>query len=445
MHVANGSPLLLLLTHLRRWAEQHDRIVDVDVLEPLLELRMSYTDLSPTAWPAGSVTDLLLGLWPAKGDGDPPDPETLATSCETYFRFLRNTGRMASASADPKDLAREARRAAPQMAEVGGNRSNWSPGKALADHASQLGLDLTSAESLDDMNARLALVNTSWNSLPIHERQRLMPHPGDERISGRQRAMTAYGIDDPVVALVMSMRHELPDGPLPEPSVTAPYVRDSGLLSEVRRMLDALPSRVDVTSTGVLRPATARELHKSLGLDEWELAYERFCDLSPNRRDWRSARDLLAVNRLWTSAVSIGWIEIGATRARVGSSDLLTDDDLLDAGVRSAIAITMSLMDRWGEACGLLYALLRSYVLGCALVTWSEIGGFVDSWLCSAEQLAAWAKSTIDFTEYSIERARGEAFVLADAGVFTVDDHGLALTPLGDVFVTVLLKHLEGF
>lgn len=151
MSEENG--LRLLLTHLERWADQRNRPIDMDVLESLLELRSSYTGLPPTSWPSGSVNDLLLELWPAKGEGSTPDPDAVAQSFDTFVRFLRNTGRMAGGSADPNDLAREARRAALRMGETNADRSQWSTGKVLTDHARKLGLDLNGAESLDDQQA----------------------------------------------------------------------------------------------------------------------------------------------------------------------------------------------------------------------------------------------------------------------------------------------------
>lgn len=441
MSAENG--LGLLLTHLKRWADQRNRPIDIDVLESLLELRSSYTDLPPTSWPSGSVNDLLLGLWPTKGEGPTPDPDAVAQSFDTFARFLRNTGRMAGGSANPKDLAREARRAAPHMGEANADRSQWSSGKVFGEHARKLGLDLNGAESLDDLNARMALVNASWNSLPIHERQRLMPNSGDELRSGRVRAMDAYGTDDPVVALVMSMRYELPKGPLPDPSATAPYARDSGLLASVLRLIDALPDRVPVTSTGVLKLAKARELHDELDLAAWEDASREATGYLYRDQEWRSARELLSLHRLWIAATAVGWIDVSTTVAYVQRPTVLDDQQALEFGVYSGIGITFALMSRWGDACGLLYAVLRSYILGCERVTWDEIGAFLESWEDSAVTLNRSGESGGESRDRAIHRVRNETFTLGDAGLFDLDSKGLALTPLGDVFVTGLIKQLE--
>ena len=433
----------LLLTHLERWAAEHNRPVDLDLLEQLLDLRSTYDGVLATSWPSGSVTDLLLRLWPAKGQGPGPDPDTVAESFDTFVRFLRNTGRMAGGSADPKDLSREARRAAPKMAGASANRSQWSPGKVLGEHAQKLGLDLDGAQSLDDLDARMAVVNTSWNSLPIHERQRLMPNPGDQLRSGRLRAMDAYGTNDPVVALVTSMRYEWPKEPLPDPSVSAPYARDSGLLRDVRRMLEELPDRIPVTSTGLLKPAMARQLHARLDLSAWEDSSREVTGYVYGNPQWRSARDLLSLQRLWTTATTLRWIDVRSSVAYVDRPPTdLSDDAALKFGVFASIAITLDLMDRRGDACGLMYVLLRSYVLGCEQVSWDEVGAFLKSWEDSANTLQRLHAAGVGRRDNAVRRARNEAFTLADAGVFESDDKGLKLTPLGDVFVTGLIKQL---
>lgn len=443
--MTSGSGRSLLLTHLERWAAERDRPVDLDVLEQLLDLRSTYDGVLPTSWPSGSVTDLLLRLWPAKGQGPGPDPEAVAESFDTLVRFLRNTGRMAGGSADPKDLSREARRAAPKMAEASANRSQWSSGKVLGEHAQTLGLDLDGAESLDDLNARMALVNTSWNSLPIHERQRLMPNPGDQLRSGRRRAMDAYGTDDPVVALVTSMRYEMPKDALPNPSVAAPYSRDSGLMRDVRRLLDELPDRIPVTSTGVLKPAMARQLHAKLNLSEWEDRSREATGHVYGNPEWRTARDLPSLQRLWAAATAAQWIDVrGSVAYAVRPPADLSDDAALRFGTFASIDITLDLMDRSGDACGLLYALLRSYVLGCEQVSWDEVGAFLESWENSANTLQRLRSAGLEPRDNAVRRARNEAFTLADAGVFEFDDNSLKLTPLGDIFVAGLIKQLQG-
>ena len=435
----------MLLTHLERWAAEAKRPVDIDVLEQLLDLRSTYENALPTSWPSGSVTDLLLRLWPAKGQGSAPDPDTVAESFDTFVRFLRNTGRMAGGSADPKDLSREARRAAPKMAEASANRSQWSSGKVLGEHAQMLGVDLDGAESLDDLNSRMALVNTSWNSLPIHVRQRRMPNPGDELRSGRRRAMDAYATDDPAVALVTSMRYEMPKGALPDPSSAAPFARKSGLMRDVRRLLDELPDRIPVTSTGVLKPAMARQLHANLNLSEWEDRSREVAGYVYGKPEWRSARELLSLQRLWAAATAVQWIDVrGSVAYAVRPPADLSDDAALRFGTFASIDITLELMDRSGEACGFLYALLRSYVLGCERVSWDEVGDFLESWESSANSLDRMRSAGLEPRGRAMRSARNEAFTLADAGVFVFDDIGLKLTPLGDIFVAGLIKQLQG-
>ena len=58
---------------------------------------------------------LMTVRWPGHGPLDPPDIDALVATLDTFWRFLRATGRMASGSADVKTLVREARRSATPM------------------------------------------------------------------------------------------------------------------------------------------------------------------------------------------------------------------------------------------------------------------------------------------------------------------------------------------
>jgi hypothetical protein len=138
------SPHQLLLGHFDRWSREKGRPADLDVLELLLDLRWTYDELDPAYWPTGSVEDLLLRLVPAKGPQESLPQETIAESLDSYFRFLRNTGRMAARSATPAELAKEARRSVVRMNEPAVDRANWSTGKVLTDFGTHLGICIVS-------------------------------------------------------------------------------------------------------------------------------------------------------------------------------------------------------------------------------------------------------------------------------------------------------------
>ncbi|MGZ5418537.1 MAG: hypothetical protein ACXWDI_15315, partial [Nocardioides sp.] len=210
-----------LLRDFATWAERKGREVDLMLLDELLGLRSSYDELEPTYWPPGSVEHLLLGRLPSKGPIEALDPEVVTDTLDAYFKFLRSTGRMSRSSSDPKELSREARRHARRMHELAEDRANWSPNKVLADFGRSIGIELDGAPDLETLQQRLDQIRQAWNDLPVSERRRLMPHPGDvtdedlDELPGREVAMRRYGIDDQIIALLMTFADRLPSGELP--------------------------------------------------------------------------------------------------------------------------------------------------------------------------------------------------------------------------------------
>src|SRR6478736_9318679 len=140
----------LLLRHASNWAQQRQRVCDTDLLETALELRLHHDGFPPNQWPAGSVEDLMLRRWPSHGY-DTPDVDLLAESLDTFVRFLRVTGRMASGSADPRVLAREAHRAAPRMAAACADPANYGPTKSLLAFGREAGFPVDGAGSVDEL------------------------------------------------------------------------------------------------------------------------------------------------------------------------------------------------------------------------------------------------------------------------------------------------------
>ena len=178
----------LLLRHAESWASTKRRPFDRQLVETVLDLRQHHDAASPTQWPPGSVERVLLTLWPAYGPADPPEAETLAAVLDTFFRFLRATGRLASGSAQPAQLAKEARRAARNMADAIADPSHHSQARVLADFGREIGIDLDDAGSLEELQGRLGRLQDAWNALPVEERQRRMPDPSAKGLVGQ--AMT---------------------------------------------------------------------------------------------------------------------------------------------------------------------------------------------------------------------------------------------------------------
>lgn len=112
------------------------------MLDRLLDLRSTYAELPVTYWPASSIEDLLLRLWPAKGDVEPLPEQAVAETLEAYVRFLRGTGRMSARSSSPAELRKEIRRSVPRMAAAAADKSAWSPNKALMEYGRSIGIGL---------------------------------------------------------------------------------------------------------------------------------------------------------------------------------------------------------------------------------------------------------------------------------------------------------------
>jgi hypothetical protein len=100
-----------ILDEFQGWAQQHDRPVNLTVIETLLAGRGAHDTARPL-WKAGDVAaalDRAVGLAPV---AFLVEANVLEDSLDGWFRFLRNTGKLGADSADVGVLRREARRAA---------------------------------------------------------------------------------------------------------------------------------------------------------------------------------------------------------------------------------------------------------------------------------------------------------------------------------------------
>jgi hypothetical protein len=207
----------LLLRHAERWAVEHDRPLDRDLVGLVVRLRADHDDLAANLWPGGSAEHLMLERWPAHGPAEPPDVDSLQASLDTYWRFLRATGRMAAASAEPALLRKEAKKAARRMPAACADTSRYGAAKSLLGFGDEIGLSLEDVADEDQLQPRLEEIIAAWNALPIDERRR---RSGDAvGLGGFPGSDMAGGLDDAYV----------PN----DPSVTAPYVRSSEFIRKV--------------------------------------------------------------------------------------------------------------------------------------------------------------------------------------------------------------------
>lgn len=324
----------LLIRHAATWAGQKKRALDGELLKEVVELRLRHDDYPLGTWPAGSAERLLLVTWPAYGS-ELPDQELLRDTLDTFWGFLRATGRMSTGSASPAELRKEARRALPKMAAAYDDPARHSQGRVLADFGRSVGIDLDGAASIEELQGRLDRIQEAWNALPQEERLARMPDASPKSLRGQQltsminqeRPYPAWEYDE-------SDGDDDEQGIEPgEIAVSARLARESAYLQQCLALADWVGSGRPATSRGLLRPAVAREAYQALDLWQWERAYDRLQhsfrgveeELPPEAdavlahaalHAWRSAGDCLPLDRLWFSCDHAGLVELTSASAR---------------------------------------------------------------------------------------------------------------------------------
>lgn len=360
---------------------------------------------------------------------------------------------MSGRSAQPKDLTREARRAAPKMSEVSADRSQWSSGKVLMDFGKSLGIEFDDVPDLETMQARLDATNAAWNALPMHERLRLMPdnEPRDESL--RDRLARTSGSDDPVVGLLLTFRHELPTGTLPTPDITGPQFARSSYLRQVLALADWAVDGQPLTDTDVLKLAPSRDAYAVLGLDAWtraQLAREYPDDRYPGvaavgherwiedraGEPWRSAADCMALDRLWWGGHSSGGLEVRGRKVYGVPDRERSDDEWLGLGLAACAGLLDWLEAMPGQLVTIVQALMRSYVSERSWIGFAELAEFHDAWLFEPSLLERVGPRDDLYARVALGH-------VADTGLLEESADAVRLTEAGDVFVTWWLKMME--
>ena len=340
----------LLLRHAERWAGERKRVLNVELLDEALRLRSVHEGLPANRWPARSVTHLMLTRWPAHGPLDPPDVAALVASLESFWRFLRNTGRMAGGSADPSELLREAKSAGRRMALACSDPANFGESKQLFSFGREIGITLDDVADMDEANQRMQQIVEAWNALSMQERQRRSPSSGNAG-SRMGRALTeaagrlqqdgdlpaGWQLPEPP-----RLDEEADDEPVfpSDPAVSAPQYRSSAYMRQVLALCEWVGEGREVTITEVLRPAVAKQAYVDLGLWHWERDWllamgmelpeeSRMDDLLSRTglSGWRTAADCLSLDRLWLPALSAGLITIEGRKAVVDRRVLPDTDE----------------------------------------------------------------------------------------------------------------------
>lgn len=430
----------LLIRRAESWAATKNRDLDVGVLRDVLELRERYEEVPPGFWPAGSAERLLLVTWPAYG-APPPDVETLRTSLDTFWGFLRATGRMDVASSAPAALRKELKRALPKMTEAYDDPARHSSGRVMGDFAREIGLDLDGAEDREELQDRLNRVTEAWNALPEEERRRRMPDPSPKSSFG---ASMTQMLDE-------ELSEDLPEeGPMVEPGDpvrAAADARSSSFIRDCLRLAAWVGEGRPATARGLLKPAVAREAYQHLDLWPWERGYDRILHGAAGEETpeedaaraeaavtgWRSAGDCLALDRLWYAAEGAGLVE-AVSRSQVRQAQGEPDSD--DAWRDLAHVLLLNLCLRLGRS--RVEPLLGVLMMGLVSekpVPWTVVEGWWQE-ECPPELRRldiVWGR-----------RLEQACWLVADCALWrTVDEQHYELTDLGREFAVVFDRARE--
>ena len=116
-----------IIGELTTWAAKRARVADPTVLAAVLAARPAGRRRDPSVWGPGEVQEALLAAVAADPCLFLTDADVLRESLDSFFRFLRNTGRLHSSSADVAVLRKEAARAVRELEQTFGDvRRLWA-------------------------------------------------------------------------------------------------------------------------------------------------------------------------------------------------------------------------------------------------------------------------------------------------------------------------------
>lgn len=273
----------------RRWLGDRTHTVHVDtavdMVELLLDLKVNYLDPDPFAWPRGEIEQLLLSVVPRRViDGDPCDGST-AASLGAYLEFLYDTKRFGGESAPYHTLLLELAAAAEEYPDLMGRPVAGPMIDSVRDTGVLRELELDDGDFED---------------------------PGDEDDLDEVNAE--------IVSQIIGGAAELPLVRLASDTDLAADARAAPIFESLRALVKAIGPGRKVTKTEVLTLADARAVIAEIGL----------CDIP----DFKSARDVDELDRLWTIALEAQLLELRGQRVVPGmladSLDGLEDVELVE-------------------------------------------------------------------------------------------------------------------
>ncbi|MDO5504655.1 MAG: hypothetical protein Q4G67_15955 [Actinomycetia bacterium] len=431
-----------LVGRAQAWAQKKRLPLDPDTLEEVLRLRETYDGLPVGEWPAGSVEHLLLVRWPGHGS-ESPDTQTMGSTLDTFWRFLRGNGLMAFSSAPPKRLMLEFTRAVPRMGERYDDPEAQGFNRQLFNFGAELGIDLTEAGSIEELQSKLDQVTQAWNDLPIEERLRRSPRGSGPRPFGEGSAWESVDEDewdpDDDASIVRS-----------DPSDSAPFVHASPYVQRCLALADWVGEGKQVTAKEVLRPAHARAAYVELELVRHSaiVALDRVNE-RPSRTgeelrrlgetraaNLRSAMDYEELDHPWLSACAGGLIEVRGTTAVATTEPPSTDEEWVQLALLLFIQ-RLRQLDPQRTLQPVVHVLLHQALPDAA--AW-EREVLLDSWASSPlnpmgeePELRRWSDESMNLAVLFLE----------DLGVVRTRGDRIEPTPLGHDLALVMVGLME--
>jgi hypothetical protein len=283
----------------RRWLGDRTHTVHidtaVDMVELLLELKVNYLDPDPFAWPRGEIERLLLSVVPRRViDGDPSDGST-AASLGTFLEFLYETKRFGGESAPYHTLLLELAAAAEEYPDMMRRPVAGPMLDAVRDTDGVLrDLDLDDHNDYDQENT-----DDSDDTDELDE------------------------VNAEIVSQIIGGAADLPLVRLASDAELASAAREAPVFSSLRALVKAIGTGRRVTKTEVLTLADAKEVIAEVGLGP-----------SGAIPEFKSAREVDALDRLWTIALEAQLLELRGQRVVPGvladSIDGLDDLELVE-------------------------------------------------------------------------------------------------------------------
>lgn len=156
-------------------------------------------------------------------------------------------------------------------------------------------------------------------------------------------------------------------------------------------------------------------------------------------RPWRSAAECQALHRLWFGVHGAGLVEHRRRTVVARNRVEQDDEDLMNLWLRGVVGLFDLLKSGSGGFAVVVQALMTSYVGGRSAASKADLLDFYDAWILPPSQLTA-DDVTKDLFAPSVDDALGQ---VADTGLLNEDRESVTLTPAGDVFLTVWLRHME--